>query len=61
MDSLTEACGKLQIALDGFIKAGCRNQVINKMSVDELNALIASMTVMSGKLTAFGGCRTSAT
>jgi hypothetical protein len=60
MDSLTEACRKLQIALDEIIKAGSSNQVIDKMSEDELDVLIASMTTMNDKLTSLALCRTSA-
>lgn len=60
IDSLTEACCKLQIALDEIIKAGSSNQFIDKMSENELNVLIASMTTMNDKLTSLASCRTSA-
>lgn len=54
MEPLTEACGKLQDTLEVFFVTSRRNQIINKMSVDELNALIASITAMNDKLTALG-------
>lgn len=54
MEPLTEACCKLQDTLEVFFVTSRRNQIINKMSVDELNALIASITAMNDKLTALG-------
>ena len=41
MAPLTEACTDLENELETFYRTSARNAVINKMTVDELNELIA--------------------
>jgi hypothetical protein len=46
MEPLTEACVDLENELDEFYTTSVRDAVINKMSVEELQALISSMKSM---------------
>ena len=50
MTSLTDACADLETELETFYKTTARNAVINRMSVDELNKLIASMKSMTDSI-----------
>ena len=50
MTPLTDACADLETELETFYKTTARNAVINRMSVDELNKLIASMKSMADSI-----------
>lgn len=52
MAPLTEACTDLENELETFYRISARNTVINKMTVDELNELIASMKSMTDSIRA---------
>lgn len=43
MTPLTDACADLETELETFYETTARNAVINRMSVDELQALIESL------------------
>ena len=43
MTPLTDACADLETELETFYETTARNAVINRMSVDELQALIDSL------------------
>ena len=50
MEPLTEACADLENELDEFYTTSVRNAVINKMSVEELQALIESLKSTTGSI-----------
>lgn len=50
MAPLTEACTDLENELETFYQTSARNAVINRMTVDELNKLIASMKSMTDSI-----------
>ena len=50
MTPLTDACADLETELETFYKTTAWNAVINRMSVDELNKLIASMKSMTDSI-----------
>ena len=52
MMPLTEACTDLENELETFYQTSARNAVINRMSVNELNELIASMKSMTDSIRA---------
>lgn len=52
MTPLTDACADLETELETFYQTTARNAVINKMTVDELNGLIASMKSMTDSIRA---------
>ena len=52
MMPLTEACTDLESELETFYRTSARNAVINRMTVDELNKLIASMKSMTDSIRA---------
>ncbi|WP_407458141.1 hypothetical protein [Fibrobacter sp.] len=52
MKPLTEACADLENELDEFYTTSVRDAVINKMSVEELQALISSMKSMTDSIRA---------
>ena len=43
MTPLTEACADLETELETFYETSARNAIINRMTVDELQALIDSL------------------
>jgi len=52
MTPLTDACADLETELETFYVTTTRNAVINRMTVDELNKLIASMKSMTDSIRA---------
>ena len=52
MTPLTDACADLETELETFYETSARNAVINRMTVDELNKLIASMKSMTDSIRA---------
>ena len=52
MMPLTEACTDLESELETFYETTARNAIINRMTVDELNKLIASMKSMTDSIRA---------
>ena len=52
MTPLTDACVDLETELETFYETSARNAVINRMTVDELNKLIASMKSMTDSIRA---------
>ena len=52
MTSLNDACADLETELETFYETTARNAVINRMSVEELNKLIASMKSMTDSIRA---------
>lgn len=52
MTPLTDACADLETELETFYETTARNAIINRMTVDELNKLIASMKSMTDSIRA---------
>ena len=52
MIPLTDACADLETELETFYETTARNAIINRMTVDELNKLIASMKSMTDSIRA---------
>lgn len=52
MTPLTDACADLETKLETFYETTARNAIINRMTVDELNKLIASMKSMTDSIRA---------
>jgi hypothetical protein len=50
MTPLTDACADLETELDAFNMTSSRNAIINRMTVAELQALIASMKSMADSI-----------
>ena len=50
MTPLTDACADLETELETFYETTARNAIINRMTVDELNKLIASMKSMTDSI-----------